>query len=135
MHPDQGQWAVILVPIVAEELDTDVPCPNLRVGDEKGLDLSRVSGFVCPDIFPFLHLDRVSVADTDSESPYHTREELIIGENHSIDPNIFLSRLLASDLIPQRSSELTESSIITNLFSTVHSESIYESLFSIKTAL
>lgn len=75
---------------MTEKLNPQITSPDLGILDEKCLDLSRVTCFVNSEILPLFCFHRITIADTDAKCPYHTREELVVGQNESIDPNIFL---------------------------------------------
>ena len=75
---------------MAQELYPKIPCPYLWVLDQESLDLSRIPCLIRPDILPLFNLDRISIADTNSESPDHAREELVVCKNQSVNPDILL---------------------------------------------
>ena len=77
---------------MVQELNSHVSGPNLRILDEKSLYLSGVTRFVGSKVLLLLHFHRIAVTDTDSESTYHAGEELIVGKNKSVNPNVLLGR-------------------------------------------
>lgn len=90
MDSDQRKGTIVFVPIMTQELDPDISCPDLGILNEKSLYFSRITSFVCSEILPLLHLDWISITDAHTEGSEHAREELVVGKNKSIDPDIFL---------------------------------------------
>jgi hypothetical protein len=90
MYSDQRKRAVIFVSVVAQKLYPDISGPDLRIFDEESLNLSRVSRLICSNVFPLLHLDWVSITDTDTESANHAGEEFVVGKDEGVNPYIFL---------------------------------------------
>ena len=123
MHPNQGQGAVIFVSVVAQKLYPDISRPYLRVLNEKCLYLSRVSSLVRPNILPLVYLDGIFITNTNTESSDHAREKFVVCKDDSIDPYIFL-RGVNTNILLICMTVHTESSIIINLFSEEHSESM-----------
>ncbi len=69
MDSDQRERAIIFSAVMAQEFNSDISCPYFRVLDEKSLNISGVTSFEGSDIFPFLHLNWIAVANADTEVP------------------------------------------------------------------
>jgi hypothetical protein len=123
MHPNQGQGAVIFVSVVAQKFYPDISRPYLWVLNEKCLYFSGVSSLIRPNTLPLVYLDGVLITNTKTESSDHAREEFVVCKDNSIDPYIFLRGVNIHRLVICLT-EHTESSIIINLFSEEHSESM-----------
>lgn len=90
MDSDKGEWAIVFISKVAQEFDSDISCPYLRIFDQERLDFSGVPGFIGTNVLPLLELYGVLVTYADTEALYHTREELIVRKNESVNPNVLL---------------------------------------------
>lgn len=89
MDSEQGERAIILIPIMSQEFYSQISRPDLWVLDKEGLDFSRVSCFINTEIFPLLHLNGITVTDTNTEGSYHAGKEFVIREDYGVDPDIF----------------------------------------------
>jgi hypothetical protein len=75
---------------MAQELDTEVSRPYLRILNEKGLYFPRVPCFICSEVLPLFHFNGVSITDADTKGSNHAGEKFVVRQDECVDPDIFL---------------------------------------------